>query len=657
MVTRAYYSDSISSFINRDPASILGNLTERHQFALEDLQRNAWLAQLPILKAQLRDISNGHILFEYSIPRMGKRVDVVVLAAGLIFLFEFKVGDNTYSAYALDQVLDYALDLKNFHEQSHSRLIVPVVVSTEAPAVENVLQSFGDGIYVPLKANQYNLGQVLARVIATHSAADFDPVSWRDSAYRPTPTIVEAAQALYRGHSVREISRSDAGATNLSRTSEAISAIIDKSKTRGDKSICFITGVPGAGKTLAGLNIANERLQKDANESAVFLSGNGPLVTVLREALARDEYTRATASGQTKTKKSALSAVKAFIQNIHHFRDEALISAAPPPEHVAIFDEAQRAWSLEQTAAFMQRKRNHPNFSMSEPEFLISIMDRHKDWAVIVCLIGGGQEINTGEAGLPEWLHALQTHYRHWQVYCSPDLSDDEYLGRSAIDSLVEANRLNVDAGLHLGVSIRSFRSEHVAGLVKAVLDTDLAKAAAFLQSIGSEYPMVLTRNLETAKDWLRSHARGTERYGLLASSGALRLRPIGINVQANIDIVHWFLSGKDDVRSAYYLEGVATEFDIQGLELDWACIVWDADLRYVGQNWVYHSFQGSTWRQVHQTTRRRYLKNAYRVLLTRARQGFAIVVPPGSSNDHTRPPDYYDGTFSYFQRIGFEVI
>jgi hypothetical protein len=657
LMTRAYYSEAIVDFLTQNPEYILGVLTRNHQFALEGLQRNAWMAQIPLLKEHLPCVSGGHVLLEYSIPRMGKRVDVVVLAHGIVFLLEFKVGDDSYTAHALDQVLDYALDLKNFHDESRVRPVVPIVIATEAHAVEAVLQPFADRVFAPLKANKHTLAQVLTQAANSIPNTPIDPIAWRDSIYRPTPTIVEAAQALYRGHSVKDISRSDAGAINLSLTSKAIAEIIDYSKATAQKVICFITGVPGAGKTLAGLNIANERLQGNENEFAVFLSGNGPLVTVLREALARDQHGRSMIMGKKQTKKSTISTVKTFVQNIHHFRDEALINNKPPIERVAIFDEAQRAWTLEQTAAFMKRKRNVLNFAMSEPEFLISIMDRHADWAVVVCLIGGGQEINTGEAGLLEWLHAIQVHYKHWQVYCSPDLSDDEYMGRADITDVIAKDHLHVDPRLHLGVSIRSYRAENVAALVKAVLDVDTGPAQTLCQAINPLYPIVITRSMERATNWLKTHARGSERYGLLASSGALRLRPLGINVQANIEVVHWFLNGKEDVRSSYFLEDVATEFDIQGLELDWAGIVWDADLRYTNDDWTYHSFQGTTWRHVHAPTRRRYLKNAYRVLLTRARQGQVIVVPYGQAEDRTRKPEFYDGTFDYLRNIGFEII
>lgn len=656
-MTRAYYSAALSDFIRHDPEHILGALAGRHQFALEGTQRDAWVAQIEILKSHAPAVGgDGYILFEYSIPRIGKRVDVVLLTGGVVFVLEFKVGDKRHAAHAVDQAHDYALDLKNFHEASRGRDIVPVVVATEADGVANTPVKSDDGVFAPLKANGRNLGEVITAALASTHAPPLDPVSWRDSAYRPTPTIVEAAQALYRGHGVRDISRSDAGAINLSLTAEAIAAVIDGARANNRKSICFVTGVPGAGKTLAGLNIANERLRTGQDEHSVFLSGNGPLVSVLREALARDERERLLAAGERGSKSSARSKVQAFIQNIHHFRDAALDSARPPLEKVAIFDEAQRAWTLEETSSFMRRKRQVSDFSMSEPQFLISVMDRHRDWAVVVCLVGGGQEINRGEAGLAEWLAALKGHFSHWKVHLPPNLGDEYTDGRDAA-RLLNPGQLELDARLHLATSIRSYRAEKVSSLVKAVLDVDVEGAKALRAATESSYPIVLTRDLNAAKSWVKARARGTERYGLLASSGAARLRPLGINVQAKADVVNWFLNGKDDVRSSYFLEEVATEFDVQGLELDWACVAWDADLRFVNGAWAYKSFRGTGWQNINDPARMKYLKNAYRVLLTRARQGMAIVVPYGCDEDRTRDPAFYDGTYNYLRQIGFRVI
>ncbi len=655
---RSYYAKTIKEFLRDSDSSILGELVRHHEFALEDLQRNAWLHQIQILKRLFRvPTENIFIIFEYAIPRMGKRVDNVLLIKGSVFVLEFKVGENKYTHSAIDQALDYSLDLKNFHEQSHNRRIIPIVVATEAPNLQNAVTPYDDLVYTPLKANQTNLSSLLHMVYEQIPVSPIDFSLWEDSIYKPTPTIIEAAQALYRGHDVSEISRSDSGAINLSRTSNAIDSIIDYSKQYNHKSICFITGVPGAGKTLAGLNIANERNNTDAGEHAVFLSGNGPLVEVLQEALARNEVLDAKNTDTRLTKKKALAKTRAFIQNIHHFRDDSIQTERAPIEKVVIFDEAQRAWTLEQTNSFMSRKKGIPNFNMSEPDFLISVMDRHSGYAIVICLIGGGQEINTGEAGLPEWFSAIEKHYPHWHIYVSSQLSDVEYTGNQNLYAGIQPSKLHYQKDLHLSVSVRSFRSEKVSELVKKIIDNNISAAKNLWLGIKQDYPIYLTRSLDSAKKWLNQRARGSERVGIVASSGAYRLRPFGIHVKSNIDPRNWFLNEKNDVRSSFYLEEVATEFDIQGLELDWTCVAWDADFRYNKTHWEYKSFRGTSWQNVNDATRQQYLKNAYRVLLTRARQGMIIFVPDGDNDDITRKTEFYDYTFNYLATIGFPLI
>jgi hypothetical protein len=625
---------------------------------LEDLQRNAWIAQIAILQKELKKIPDSHMAFEYSIPRMGKRVDVVVLYKGRVFVLEFKVGAHEYSNFAFEQALDYSIDLKNFHEQSHVREIIPIVVSTEASAVDLIIKKHPDGVYVPLKANKNNITSVIEKVTLENECADYlNPESWFSSIYRPTPTIIEAAQALYKGHSVKEISRSDSGAINLGATSETISKIIDSSKVNHRKSICFITGVPGAGKTLAGLNIANERHNVDEGEHAVFLSGNGPLVDVLQEALARNEVLEKKGTKQQLTKNQALTKTKAFIQNIHHFRDDALQTNLPPVERVVVFDEAQRAWTLKQTSSFMARKKGIPDFAMSEPEFLISVLDRHNDWAIIICLIGGGQEINTGEAGLPEWFAAIQKDYPHWDVYVSNKLTDQEYTNGENIYSSLTDKQLTVKNELHLSVSVRSYRSEKLASFVKAILDSNESEARSLFTQLKNDYPIVVTRNIDKAKLWLRSKARGGEGLGLTASSGAYRLKPYGIHIKSAIDPKTWFLNSSNDVRSSGFLEDVATEFDIQGLELDWTCVAWDANLRKKNGTWEYKNFRGTEWQNINDEVRKRYLLNTYRVLLTRARQGMVIFIPEGSATDRTRLPEFYNPVYEYFIKCGVPCI
>ena len=656
---REYYSDSIDNFLKSSTETILGILVSNNDYSLIHTQRGAWVSEIEILRNVLPPY-HGSIYFEYSIPRMGRRIDVVLLIGAVIFVLEFKIGESEFNASAIDQVWDYSLDLKNFHESSHEQHIAPILIATEAKHTDPIIAVTpqNDKLLFPIKSNVASLGSVIQNVLNVADGENIDRTKWESGRYCPTPTIIEAAMALYNNHSVAEISRNDASAINLSKTSGAIADIIRTSRERSHKSICFVTGVPGSGKTLVGLNIATKHIDKSDDLYSVFLSGNGPLVAILREALARDKVRRVKEAGERVKKGEVMSEVKMFVQNIHHFRDDCLLDQRRPPiEHVAIFDEAQRAWTLEQTSSFMRRKKNNPNFEQSEPEFLISCLDRHADWAVIVCLIGGGQEINTGEAGIVEWIDSLNRAFPDWHIYISSRLTDSEYSAEYVLDGLKTRQNVSYQEALHLAVSMRSFRAENVSLLVKQLLDLEVHAARQTQEKLKNKYPIVITRDLKSAKQWLKNKARGSERYGLVASSQAERLKPLAIDVKSSMDPIHWFLDGKDDVRSSYYLEDAATEFHIQGLELDWVCVTWDADFRYSPKGWGHYSFCGDRWNSIKKEERKQYLKNAYRVLLTRARQGMVIVVPHGNTDDHTRNPSFYDLTFDYLNQIGFAVI
>lgn len=653
---RSYYQNTINNFLKENPNSIFGQLSQNHQHDLEELQKNAWLKQIQILKSGLTDF-DGNIYFEFSIPRMGKRVDNILIIKDFIFIIEFKVGDFNYTQDAQYQTIDYCLDLKNFHEGSHNKTIIPLLVATKAPDTVNDIQN-GIALEKSILCNSENFINIIKEIISTQKAVEEIKVNdWENSTYKPTPTIIEAAQALYKGHNVKEISRSDSGAINLSRTAATINKIIEATKIKKEKSICFLTGVPGAGKTLAGLNIANERLKKDESEHSVFLSGNGPLVDVLREALTRDSVETAKQKGNRITRPTAEREAKAFIQNIHHFRDDNLGSDKAPIEKVVVFDEAQRAWQKEQVSKFMKTKKGIENFEMSEPEYLISVMDRHQDWCTIVCLIGGGQEINTGEAGVSEWIESLKKKYPEWNVYYSDKILSEKttYLNDDILLDWLETNGKK-ESDLHLAVSLRSFRSEKVALLVQNILENESDKAKLVYDSIKENYPVRLTRDLKKAKSWIKEMAKGTERIGVVASSGGRRLRADGIDVKNEIKPANWFLNGKDDVRSSYYLEEVATEFDIQGLEIDYTCVAWDINL-YFENEWKHQNFKGSRWQKINQQSTKNYLLNSYRVLLTRARQGMVIYVPEVDGKDQTRSKKLYDDTFDYLEKCGFDII
>lgn len=652
----AYKSDA-SHFLGMPDEYVLGQLTNQHRHRqLEQQQINAWRRQITELKDVLRHFPNATLLLEFEIPRIGKRVDAIIILNGIIFVLEYKVGAKSYDSASIDQAYDYALDLKNFHKASHKLIIVPILVAIDSFEVQMNFEIGLDGIAKPVLANTSNLANLIRVICASLGEAEIVIDEWVNSTYEPTPTIVEAAQALYRGHKVEEISRSDAGAINLTKTCSHVSNIIDDAKLNNKKVICLITGTAGAGKSLAGLNIATERMRFLENEHAVFLSGNGPLVAVLREALIQDQLSEniGLPKDLKVKRKSAEQKASAFIQNIHHFRDDNLASPNPPIEKVVIFDEAQRAWNKEQTSSFMKRKRGQDNFSMSEPNFLLSVMNRHKDWCVVVCLIGGGQEINTGEAGITEWITALKEHYQDWYIHFSDEIFKTDYsLNKEWLLDKGDLN-IHVEPDLHLSVSLRSFRAEKLSAFISALIDGDSVKAKSIKSEL-SKYPIYLTRDLNIARLRLKSWARGSERVGLVASSNAIRLKPSGVFVKGEIDPTLWFLKGKDDVRSSHRLEDVATEFDIQGLEIDWAGVCWDANFRIENDRWVPYNFSGTKWQSVHDPAKKKFIANSYRVLLTRARQGMIIFVPEGDDSDPTRQKAFYDQIYVFLKNCGIE--
>lgn len=480
-------------------------------------------------------------------------------------------------------------------------------------------------------------------------------------------------------------------------------------KKTGKKSICFVTGVPGAGKTLVGLDVAIKQTYQGKDEpvddeGAVYLSGNGPLVAVLTEALAQDNYKKAKEKGSKKKLTDSRREVSKSIQMIHRYRDNMLMKIKNPVEngileidptkavkqekagfgeveHVAIFDEAQRSWTHKRLADYLKRggtygnKLKVPNFPMSEAAFLIWSLDQREDWATIVCLVGGGQEINTGEAGITEWIKALNEKYPHWDVYISPKLTEPEYAEGKVNELLKDNKNVTYEDKLHLAVSLRSFRAEKLSSFVHSLLNFEVNKAKELYKEIKDKYQIVLTRNMETAKKWLHEKVRGSERTGVLITKESARYKPLGIHVLESGDdnAVHWFLDDKVDTRSSNYLEDAATEIQVQGLELDYACLLWDADMRYNNGKWEFYTFRYSPrtkWgKQEGKTENSRelmkYMLNAYRVLLTRARMGMVICVPAGNPNissngypeDSTRLPEFYDGTYEYLLSLGIEEI
>lgn len=708
--SRCLYESGIDKFLNADESSLFGVLCDNYHGVALTTTREAWKAEISIMKQVLLslNIKDGRIIFEYDIPRLGKRIDIVLLLDGIIFCLEFKVGESHIFEADVDQVLDYALDLKNFHKFSRDCVITPILIATKyRNSSSNIQMSvYDDRVVNPLFTGEYGIANLIRKVLEKFPNENSIPENWTISPYAPTPTIIEAARALYENHSVEDITRHEADNVTTDRTIAYILNVIQKSKQNGEKSICFVTGVPGAGKTLVGLDVAIKQTyqgQKEPvkDEGAVYLSGNGPLVAVLTEALAQDNFKKCRERNEPRRLTDSRREVGKSIQMIHRYRDNMLAKIKNPVEngvleidpekavrqeqagfgeveHVAIFDEAQRSWTHKRLADYLKRggtygnKLKVPNFPMSEAAFLIWSLDQREDWATIVCLVGGGQEINTGEAGISEWIKALNEQFCHWKVYISPKLTDAEYAEGKVNELLTENRNVTYSEYLHLGVSLRSYRAEKLSAFVHSLL-TFNDDARDIYADIKENYPIVLTRDMDKAKQWLHEKVRGTERTGVLVTKEAARYKPLAVHILESGDknAVHWFLEDKTDTRSSNYLEDAATEIQVQGLELDYTCLLWDADMRCENGKWHFYKFNGQTkWVEKTGGTESnreliKYMLNAYRVLLTRARAGMVICVPAGNPNktatgfweDSTRLPEYYDGTYRYLKSLGIEEI
>ena len=704
---RCLYISDFKTFVEADPYSILGRIHDAFHGQVLTTTDEAWLGEILLLQSVLLPWKeeDAEIIFEYNIPRLGKRIDVVLLLRGMIFCLEFKIGQKDTLQSDVEQVMDYALDLKNFHRYSHDRIIVPILIPTKHASSSSIFTPsvYSDSIFNPLITGAGGLQEIIQDVLRHVNATTPSSIKdWIISPYTPTPTIIEAARSLYENHSVEDITRHEADKVTTDTTIAYILEVINHSKKEGEKSICFVTGVPGAGKTLVGLDVAvKQSYQFDGSfneeDGAVYLSGNGPLVAVLTEALARDNYTKSRENGDDKKLSDSRREVSKFIQIIHRYRDNMLAKIKNPVadgkleidpekaiklqqcgygevEHVAIFDEAQRAWTHKRIADYLKRggtygnKLKVANFPMSEAAFLIWSLDQREDWATIVCLIGGGQEINTGEGGISEWITALKDRFPHWKIYISDKLTEPEY-AEGKVNELLEHNpNVKFSDKLHLGVSLRSFRAERLSAFVHSLLSFDPNAAELYKDVVSHCYPIVLTRSMDKAREWLRQQARGTQQTGILISKVSARFKPLAVHVlpQSEDNAVHWFLEDKTDVRSSNYLEEAATEIQVQGLEVDFACVLWDADMRYDNNKWTFWKFNGRTqWTPEKNIETQKYMLNAYRVLLTRARQGMVICVPEGNGRktpegfpeDSTRLPVYYDYTYRYFKALGMKEL
>ncbi len=681
-MNQAYYHSTIEGFLNINEDELVGKLNRGGtSFASQwTITTTSWGNSIEILKSSLLDIvqkneefKQWHILFEYEIPRLQSRIDVVIIANDLIFVIEFKYDRKKYELDDIRQVEDYANDLKDFHFQSKNRELIPILLAPLAKSVD-LNKPLKTSVIRALRANATDFSKVLYDAYNRNhndQSNKIDPFEWEQSEYQPTPTIVQAARVLFAGQKVEAITKSDAGSNDLKITTEYLIEKVNEAREKNTKIVCFVTGVPGAGKTLVGLNVVHEKESFGGKDfDTAYFSGNGPLIRVLREALSRDHFDRqqklykSDKIGVKPSKSESERKVKAKIQNLHSFIKDGMRSQKAPVERIVVFDEAQRCWDADhfyrQTKRNQNREKNAvPLQQKSEAELLFEFMSSHNGWAVIIALVGGGQEINTGEAGISEWGKALQEKYHDWQVHISPQLlvGDSVTDGKSLFTKKPDNIHPILSDKLHLKVSRRSFRAENLNEWVNALINNDSTKAEKVASLIKFNYPLLITRNIDKAKQWLKNNLTGTKRIGMLASSGGMRLRPYGIITKEDINEAYWFLNDENDIRSSSFLEIAATEFAVQGLELDWTGICWDADLRRNKDNWDYKNFRGTKWTNVGVEEDYQYLLNTYRVLLTRAREGIIIFVPEGDAEDETRLPEFYNPIYEYLISSGLQPI
>lgn len=628
----------------------------------------AWSADLLRLRVQLQSLLDAApiaytwtVLLEFPIPRKGKRIDVVILTAATIILLEQKSGRPTKDDCL--QAEEYALLLHYFHRPSNLRKIVTFVVSpdaiTEAPDRQHELAFADSAAFWISPIVRVRWDDLVTSLVAFASeevpATPIDAAEWDAGEYFPVPGIIEAARSLQSGLAIREIAHSRAARHDIDGLTAYIKDCVQQARIESAFVICFVTGVPGSGKSLVGLNLAFS--SRADGETMNFMSGNGPLVKVFQSLFTGFEQ-RVNGFRAIEARTRAHT----FIEDVHLFAKTytQTTPAGVPSNHVVIFDEAQRAWNREQS--FRKFKREY-----SEPEMFLRIMERHTDWAVIIALVGGGQEINDGEAGLGEWGRALRKSARPWRVHASPDAvrGGDSVAGSRLLeDSNVSSFHLDEDERLHLTVSVRSLKAENYSRWVNCVVEGDYKTAASL--KIAREFPVYMTRSLRELRQYLRNQTLGLSRCGLVGSSKASRLRAEGLepdsSFHADYDWDKWYLAPSTDVRSSSQLEVYATEFEIQGLELDWIGLCWGGDFIWSASQhrWLtrkFHNATSSGWSMIRGVTTQNFRRNSYRVLLTRARQGIIIYMPTGDLDDLTRKPSEFDETAAYLIACGVEHI
>jgi len=661
----AYYRSTFAEFIAEDPQAIVGQLHMKYAqdgFAQQYVsQTRAWAELVPLLQVEMRNLiyevptaARWAVLLELPLYRLQRRVDLVVLTSSIIVI-EAKVGEHLFRSGDERQVEEYCLDLRDFHEGSRGQNLFPVLWATHAVTRESRETDSTDFVAPVSRVGTTGLASLIS-AISNPALPTIDAAAWDASSYHPVPSVIQAATVIFAGHDVRQMAQADA--SNLKEASTRIVELIGWARRNEKRALIFLTGVPGSGKTLAGLQAVHDAIatEDEREGDVVYLSGNTPLVTVLREALARNESQRHRGT-KRKSLKDIRRVVRARIQHINDFLKEVLHNgiAQVPYEHAIVFDEAQRAWDEKQGLKKFSR-------TASEPALLLEIMGLRRDWCACVCLVGGGQEINSGERGISGWgdaIRGLSTEgAKSWVVFGPPDvLSGGPSTGGDCIGKLPPGVEVTVDALLQLEVPLRAFRSPALNEWVAAVLSGDSSKAGQIASGI--TYPIMLTRSLATARAWLKHATRGQRRCGLVANSGARRLRVDGLgeilNATDGMDIAHWYLNAQGDIRASYALEVPANEYTCQGLELDFIAICWGGNLIRDPKTdgWLYRRLNGAHWQTVTDPLRRRFIENGYRVLLTRAREGLIIWVPYGDAEDKTREPKLLDATAEYFLSCG----
>lgn len=666
---RTYYESTIEDFaLNQNPIDIVDFLVESDEYTEPyqlHLQKGAWSNQIKILKKYLQD-KKGYIIFEYVLSRVNMRIDVVLLMDDIVYSLEFKNNEVTFNDDDINQADGYGYALKNFYEVNRNKYVVPILIATKAP--DSICSSGADlgidKLFSLFKANTNKMEQYIDLIGSKYGSdiiyTEEEFEEWVNSPFKPNPTIIQSARSIYMNNQVDEFFKFDAGEENLKITESTVEEIIKEARDNKKKIICFVSGVPGAGKTLVGLDIAGKTRNKDNDDmpEAVFFSGNGPLINVLTEALGRDAMKANPEKFSNKNR--AVNDVKTFIQDLHAFKQDIISSKKRViDENVLIFDEAQRVWDEEQLEKWLEKKgADESYFGNSEADLLLSTFDK-KEWGVIVALVGLGQDIHTGEDGLGVWFNSLLNKKTGWDIRLSNEIFEQRADKLDAyIDSIKNCDRVKECPGLYLKTCIRTPRAKNLSEFSEALLNNRPEDAKKALEKF-DDYPICITRNLKHAEQFLLDNTLRKERCGKLCSSNSKILGRYSHSFD-NIDNWHfanWMLdeSGRDSSNSLVF---AASEFNIQGLEIDWTLLGWDMDMYYHNGEW--HEQKMLTPKRFKESTKvqKKHILNSYRVLLTRARKGMIIYIPKaGDYEDNYAVSDYFDSTYEYLKSCGIKDI